>query len=85
MKQIRAYTDNWNADSKTFVWTATADDILAKVQLVQTSIKNLVDNNTKWVAAGWRRGPTTAAQYASAGGTGHRAFRRRGVGGSRTV
>ena len=73
MKQIRAYIDNWNADSKPFVWTATADDILTKVQLVQTSIKNLVDNNTKWGGGG---GPATAA-HASAGGTGHRAFRRR--------
>jgi hypothetical protein len=30
-----------------FEWTATADDILAKVQLVQTNIKKLVDNNGK--------------------------------------
>jgi hypothetical protein len=47
VQQIRAYIDNWNADSKPFVWTATADDILAKVQLVQASIKKLVDNNAK--------------------------------------
>jgi hypothetical protein len=47
VKQIRDYIDHWNADSKPFVWTATADDILAKVQLVQTNIKKLVDNNAK--------------------------------------
>ena len=47
IKQIRDYIDHWNADSKPFVWTATADDILAKVQLVQTNIKKLVDNNGK--------------------------------------
>jgi hypothetical protein len=28
-------------------WTATADEILAKVRLVQTNIKKLVDNNAK--------------------------------------
>ena len=47
IKQIRDYIDHWNANSKPFAWTATADDILAKVQLAQTSIKKLVDNNGK--------------------------------------
>jgi transposase len=47
IKQIRDYIEHWNADSKPFAWTATADDILAKVQLVQTNIKKLVDNNAK--------------------------------------
>jgi transposase len=45
--KIRAYIEQWNADAKPFVWTATADEILAKVKLVQTSIKRLVDNNAK--------------------------------------
>jgi hypothetical protein len=45
--KIRAYIDRWNADAKPFVWTATADEILAKVKLVQTNIKRLVDNNAK--------------------------------------
>jgi len=31
----------------TFVWTAAADEILAKVRLVQTNIKQLVANNAK--------------------------------------
>ena len=31
----------------TFVWTATADEILAKVRLVETNIKKLVDNNAQ--------------------------------------
>ncbi|MEQ4210362.1 hypothetical protein [Actinopolymorpha sp. B9G3] len=30
-----------------FTWTAAADEVLAKVQLVQTDIKKLVDNNAK--------------------------------------
>jgi hypothetical protein len=33
--------------SNPFIWTATADDILAKVRIVQTNIKKLVDNNAK--------------------------------------
>jgi transposase len=45
--QIRDYIDSWNADAKPFTWTATADEILAKVRLVQTNVKKLVDNNAK--------------------------------------
>lgn len=32
---------------KPFVWTATAEEILAKVRLVQISVRKLVDNNGK--------------------------------------
>jgi hypothetical protein len=49
VKQIRDYIDHWNTDPKPFTWTATADEILAKVQLVQTSIKKLVDNNAQYM------------------------------------
>lgn len=45
--QIRDYIQHWNSDPKPFAWTATADEILAKVRLVQTNIKKLVDNNAK--------------------------------------
>lgn len=47
VKQIRDYINHWNANAKPFAWTATADEILAKVQLVQASIKKLVDNNAQ--------------------------------------
>jgi transposase len=47
IKQIRDYIAHWNANPEPFVWTATADEILAKVRLVQTNIKKLVDNNAK--------------------------------------
>jgi hypothetical protein len=33
--------------SRPLVWTTTAEEILAKVRLVQTSVKKLVDNNGK--------------------------------------
>ena len=47
IQQIRTYIEHWNTDAQPFVWTATADEILAKVAWVQTSIKQLVDNNAK--------------------------------------
>jgi transposase len=47
INQIRHYIDHWNATAQPFTWTATAEEILAKVRLVQTSIKKLVDNNAK--------------------------------------
>ena len=47
IKQIRDYIDSWNSEAKPFAWTATTDEILTKVRLVQTSIKKLVANNSK--------------------------------------
>jgi transposase len=45
IKQIRDYIAHWNSDAKPFVWTATADEIFAKVKITQTNIKKLVANN----------------------------------------
>jgi transposase len=45
--RIRAYITNWNSNPEPFVWTATTDEILAKVLITQTNIKKLVENNTK--------------------------------------
>lgn len=47
VNRIRDYTITWNLDPKPFTWTATAEEILAKVRAVQTNIKQLVDNNAK--------------------------------------
>jgi hypothetical protein len=47
INQIRDYITHWNTSAKPFVWTATADEILAKVRLIETNIKKLVDNNAK--------------------------------------
>jgi transposase len=47
IKQIRDYITHWNSSAKPFVWTATANEILAKVRLVEANIKKLVDNNAK--------------------------------------
>ncbi|MFE3955850.1 DUF6301 family protein [Nocardia sp. NPDC059091] len=45
VKQIRDYVARWNVDVAPFTWTATADEILAKVALTQTTVRKLVDNN----------------------------------------
>jgi transposase len=45
VKQIRDYIDSWNHNPKPFTWTATTGEILAKVQLVATSVRKLVNNN----------------------------------------
>ncbi|ORT96667.1 IS630 family transposase, partial [Frankia casuarinae] len=45
IKQIRDYIEHWNSTAEPFVWTATAGEILAKVELVETNIKKLVANN----------------------------------------
>jgi transposase len=44
--QIRDYIDSWNSEAKPFTWTATTGEILAKVRLVQTNVKKLVNNNS---------------------------------------
>jgi hypothetical protein len=36
--RIRAYIAHWNTDAKPLVWTATADEILARGELGPTSI-----------------------------------------------
>jgi transposase len=47
VKTIRAYIASWNTEPRPFQWTATADEILAKVRLTQRNIKKLVANNSK--------------------------------------
>ncbi|MFD9483362.1 hypothetical protein ACFWBX_05040 [Streptomyces sp. NPDC059991] len=47
VKQIRDYINAWNENAKPFTWTAIADEILAKLRLVQTTVKKLVNNNSK--------------------------------------
>ena len=46
IQRIRTYVQHWNAIAEPFAWTATAEDILAKVQLVQTNVRKLVQNNS---------------------------------------
>ena len=45
--RINDYITHRNGNAEPFVWTATADEILAKVRFVQANIKKLLDNNAK--------------------------------------
>ncbi|MDG4532455.1 IS630 family transposase [Streptomyces sp. AV19] len=47
VSQIRDYINTWNEHPKPFTWTATADEILAKVRLTQRNVRKLVANNSK--------------------------------------
>ena len=41
IKAITNYITNWNAACKPFAWTATADEILAKVKWVESEVRKL--------------------------------------------
>jgi hypothetical protein len=47
IKQIKDHIAHWTTHADLFVWTATADEILAKVELTQTNVKKRVENNSK--------------------------------------
>ena len=47
INRIRAYVGHWNTNAEPFAWTATADEILAKVRWVESNIRKLVDNKGK--------------------------------------
>jgi hypothetical protein len=42
INRIRAYVEHWNTDAEPFAWTATGDEILAKVRWVEANVKQLV-------------------------------------------
>ena len=61
INRIRNYVEHWNTDAQPFVWTATADEILAKVRWVQTNVKKLVDEQLEVTTTGSRdTSPRTA-------------------------
>ena len=43
IRQITDYINTWNADPKPFSWVATADETLAKVKVVETNVRKLID------------------------------------------
>jgi transposase len=47
IRAIEDYVAAWNSDAKPFTWTATADEILAKVRWVHTEVRKLLTNNDK--------------------------------------
>jgi hypothetical protein len=47
IRQITDYINTWHADPKPFSWVATADEVLAKVKVVEANVRKLIDNNAK--------------------------------------
>jgi transposase len=47
IRRITDYINTWNANPQPFSWVATADEILAKVKVVEANVRKLIDNNTK--------------------------------------
>jgi hypothetical protein len=41
-RAIEAFVDHWNSDCAPIGWTATADDILAKVRFITAQMERLV-------------------------------------------
>jgi transposase len=45
--KIEEYVAHWNANAEPFEWTATADEILEKVAILQRDYRKLLANNSK--------------------------------------
>lgn len=45
VSRIQTYIDHWNSDAAPFHWTATADEIIAKVTILERDFRKLLDNN----------------------------------------
>jgi hypothetical protein len=60
-RRIRDYIEHWNTDARPFVWTATADEVLAKVRRNHRQATRLEDieiflhpGRTRWRRRLWR-------------------------------
>ena len=47
VRQIEDYITHWNETADPFEWTATADEVLEKVALLERDYRKLLANNTK--------------------------------------
>lgn len=45
IRQIDNFIAHWNDDASPFTWTVTADEIIAKVQVLERDFRRLLDNN----------------------------------------
>jgi hypothetical protein len=48
IRTIHDSITHWNEDAEPFTWTATADDIIEKVAILDRDFRKLVDNNQKY-------------------------------------
>jgi hypothetical protein len=47
IQTIERYITNWNTDCEPFVWTATSEEILAKVTFIEAEVRRMLDCNAK--------------------------------------
>jgi transposase len=45
IRHIENYVTHWNEDAAPFKWTATADEIIGKVQIIERDFQKLLDSN----------------------------------------
>jgi transposase len=45
IRRIEDFTAHWNTDAEPFKWTATAEEIIEKVQVLERDFRRLLDNN----------------------------------------
>ena len=45
IRHIDNYITHWNENAAPFTWTATAEDIIGKVQIIERDFQRLLDNN----------------------------------------
>ncbi|MGH3913255.1 MAG: hypothetical protein ACRDTC_07580 [Pseudonocardiaceae bacterium] len=45
IRHIENYIAHWNEDATLCTWTATADEIITKVQILERDFQQLLDNN----------------------------------------
>ena len=45
IRHIGNYIAHWNEDAAPFTWTATAEEIIAKVQVLERDFRQLLDVN----------------------------------------
>lgn len=46
VQRITHFIEHWNQDAEPFAWTATAEEILAKVELIERDYRKYLANNT---------------------------------------
>ena len=47
IQTIERYITSWNTDCEPFVWKATSGEILAKVRLIESEVRRMLDCNAK--------------------------------------
>ena len=46
-RTIKQYISTWNEDAEPFKWTATANEIIGKVRIIERDFRKMLDCNAK--------------------------------------